>query len=120
MLGPDNEGRFTKIEIKQIHCKRVLVKIVKAGQMCSFRVNIGEFAKKWLAKCGGQVRKGMVLIDPKSKPRASWTFIAEIWTFDGSTKTISNKYSPVVNTSHIRQAAKIIIDQGFMNRLRQT
>ena len=44
----------------------------------------------------------MVLVDPKLKPKATWTFCAEIWTFDGSTKTIKNNYQPVVNTGHIR------------------
>lgn len=31
MLGPDNDGRFRKVEIKGIHCKRVPVRQVKAG-----------------------------------------------------------------------------------------
>lgn len=31
MLGPDNSGRFTKVDIKGIHCKRVPVRHIKAG-----------------------------------------------------------------------------------------
>ena len=65
MLGPDNKGRFRKVEILDIHCKRVPVKNVKAGQMCSFRINLGTFAEKWLKNLGGQIRKGMVLLNPK-------------------------------------------------------
>ena len=44
----------------------------------------------------------MVLVDPKSKPRATWTMMAEIWTFDGSTRSIKNNYQPVVHVGHIR------------------
>lgn len=58
--------------------------------MCSFSVNLGKFADKWIKNCGGELRKGMVLVEPKSKPRATYTFLAEIWTFDGTTKVIKN------------------------------
>lgn len=75
-------------------------------------MNLGKFADNWLKNCGGEIRKGMVLVDPKSKPKATWTFCAELWTFDGTTKTIKNNYQPVIHTSHIRQSAKIILDKA--------
>ena len=84
--------------------------------MCTFAINFGKFAENWLKNCGGVVRKGMVLIDPKIKPKATWTFSAEIWTFDGTTKTIKNNYQPVIHTSHIRQAARIILDKVFLKK----
>lgn len=102
MLGPDNNGRFRKIEVKGIHCNRVPVKNVKAGQMCSFAVNLGKFAENWLKNCGGTIRKGMVLVDSRLKPRATFTFQAEIHTFDGETRTIKNNCQPVVHTTHVR------------------
>ena len=46
---------------------------------------MGKFAENWI-KSGGNLRKGMVIIDPKVKPKSTWTFTAEIWTFDGLTK----------------------------------
>ena len=92
MLGPDNDGRFRKVEVKGIHCKRIPVRQVKAGQMGSFAINMGKFADNWLKNCGGELRKGMVLVDPRSKPRATFTFCAEIWTFDGANKNIKNNY----------------------------
>ena len=63
-LGPDNNGRFRKVEILEIHCKKVPVRRVMAGQICSFAVNLGEFAQKWI-KNGGEIRRGMVLLDTK-------------------------------------------------------
>lgn len=84
--------------------------------MCSFAINFGKFAENWLKNCGGVVRKGMVLIDPKIKPKATWTFSAEIWTFDGTTKSIKNNYQPVIHTSHIRQSARMILDKVFLKK----
>ena len=57
----------------------------------------------------------MVLVDPKSKPRATWTFAAEIWTFDGLTKMIKNNYQPVIHVGHVRQSARFILDKKLLN-----
>lgn len=62
----------------------------------------------------------MVLVDTKAKPRASWTFCAEIWTIDGQTKILKNNSTPVVHTAHIRQSAKIILDKGYIASLKTT
>jgi GTPase len=70
--------------------------------MCSFAVNLGSNAEKWLKNCGGKIRKGMILVDSKSMPKASYTFLAEIWTFDGTTRHIKNNYQPIINVSHVR------------------
>ena len=51
--------------------------------MCTLAINLGKFADNWLKNCGGEIRKGMVLVDPKAKPRATFTFQAEVWSFDG-------------------------------------
>jgi hypothetical protein len=33
--------------------------------MCSFAINLGTFAQKWIKNQGGEIRKGMVLLDTK-------------------------------------------------------
>ncbi len=113
LLGPGSDGNFRKIEVKGIHCKKIPVRQVIAGQMCSFAINLGKFAEKWLTN-EGKIRKGMVLVDPKLKPKATWTFCAEICTFDGVQKTLKNNFQPVVNTGHIRQSARIILDRNYL------
>mmetsp|Transcript_19487 Transcript_19487/g.14165 ORF Transcript_19487/g.14165 Transcript_19487/m.14165 type:complete len:106 (-) Transcript_19487:304-621(-) len=62
----------------------------------------------------------MVLVDPKSKPRGTWTFCAEIWTFDGQTKAFKNNFQPVVNTGHVRQSARIILDKNYLQEDQST
>jgi hypothetical protein len=34
----------------------------------------------------------MVLLDPKSNPKATYTFLAEIWTFDGKERAVKHNY----------------------------
>lgn len=86
LLGPNLEGTFVVVEVKSIHCNRVPVLSVKAGQMCSILININKFCQKWLTKAGGDIRKGMVLLDYKDKIKvqASFSFKADIWSYDGS------------------------------------
>ena len=74
--GPDLDGGFKVVEVKSIFCKKVSVRSVQAGQICSFCINLGKFGDSWLKKMGGHVRKGMVLVDAKSHPKATRTFEA--------------------------------------------
>jgi GTPase len=41
LLGPDNKGKFRKVEVKSIKCLKVFVQNVVAGQICSIAVNFG-------------------------------------------------------------------------------
>jgi GTPase len=84
LLGPNNEGTFSVVEIKSIHCNKVPVLTVVAGQMCSVLVNISKFCLKWLKNAGGNIRKGMVLLDYKDKinVEACFSFKADIWSYD--------------------------------------
>lgn len=50
----------------------------------------------------------MVLLDLQIKPVATKIFEADIWTIDGTRKTLKSKYQPVLNIKHIRQGCRII------------
>jgi len=76
-------------------------------------VNLGKYAESWIKE--GEVREGMVLLDTKMNPKATYTFKAEIWSFDGVTRTIKNSYQPVVHASHIRQCCAIVQDDVDQN-----
>lgn len=54
-----------------------------------------------------QVRKGMVLVDERLAPRASWEFDADIAILTHST-TIAPRYQAVVHCEIIRQAARVV------------
>ena len=84
------------------------MKHIKAGQICSLHVNLGKYASAWLKN--GEIREGMVLLDSHLKPQATYTFRADIWTIDGSTKVIKTSYQPVVHSSHIRQCCAVVLD----------
>lgn len=98
LLGPDSLGHFQPVMVKSIHSKRVPVKYVVAGQSAGF-------ALKKIKRSA--IRKGMVLVDPKTNPKATWVFEADVAVLYHST-TIHLNYQPVVQCMTIRQAAKII------------
>ena len=60
--------------------------------MCSVAINLGEFVKNWLQSQGGKIRKGMILIDAKAKPKSSYTFEAEIATVNEHDVTLNSNY----------------------------
>jgi GTPase len=99
LLGPDvADGTFKPIAIKSIHYKRLNVPIVTAGQTAAL-------ALKKVKR--SQVRKGMVLVDERLKPRASWEFDADIAILTHST-TIQPRYQAVIHCEIIRQAARVV------------
>jgi elongation factor 1-alpha len=98
-LGPDAQGNFKLVEILSIHCKKIEVKSVTKGQFCSLCLdpNVTE----------DMVRLGMVLLSYKSNPSSVTMFEAEIWSIDGSDRTLKYRWQPVLHLSHIRQSAKV-------------
>jgi len=75
-------------------------------------VKLGSYTEKWLAENGGEIRKGMVLVDGKNNPKSTMTFKAEIWSFDGP-KTVKTSYQPVIHCAHVRQAAVIMKEEAI-------
>ena len=65
---------------------------------------LADFGQFWLKnwRFFDQVRKGMLLVDPKVEPKASWTFSAEILILYHSTSVQLN-YQPVVHIGTVRQ-----------------
>jgi len=90
------------VEISNIHCKKIPVKSVSKGQYCSIWIKSAEKIKR------EDLRKGMVLLDMQIKPVATKTFEADIWTIDGTRKTLKSKYQPVLYIKHIRQGCRIL------------
>ncbi|MCQ2819348.1 MAG: hypothetical protein MJ252_18960 [archaeon] len=100
-LGPDNEGHFNIVTIVNIHCKKISVTYANKGQYCTILIKASNGLKK------EEVKKGMVLLGTSIPPKASKLFEVELWTIDGSKRTIKNTYEPCLNIKHVRQCAKI-------------
>jgi len=98
LLGPDGSGEFKPVAVKSIHSKRVPVKSLSAGHSAGF-------ALKKIKRSA--IRKGMVLVDTKLTPKASWLFEADVAVLFHST-TINVNYQPVVQCMTMRQSAKIV------------
>ena len=65
----------------------------------------------------GEIRRGMVLLEEKTNPRAAYEFLAEISLYDHSNqdKILRSNYQPVINTQTTRQACKLIITMESTN-----
>jgi GTPase len=104
LLGPFSDGSFKKVRVKGIHMKCVKVNSVQAGTMASFAIRLIEGRDRTLRK--NMIRRGMVLVDPNSNPKAARMFAAVIQILHHP-GTIKVNYEPVATLGTTYQAVKI-------------
>lgn len=104
LLGPFGDGSFKKVRVKGIHMKCVKVNSVQAGTMASFAIRLIEGRDRTLRK--NMIRRGMVLVDPNSKPKSARMFAAVIQILHHP-GTIRVNYEPVATLGTTYQAVKI-------------
>ena len=104
LLGPFSDGSFKKVRVKGIHMKCVKVNSVQAGTMASFAIRLIEGRDRTLRK--NMIRRGMVLVDPNSEPKAARMFAAVIQILHHP-GTIKVNYEPVATLGTTYQAVKI-------------
>mmetsp|Transcript_39178 Transcript_39178/g.59775 ORF Transcript_39178/g.59775 Transcript_39178/m.59775 type:complete len:202 (+) Transcript_39178:1931-2536(+) len=80
--------------------------------MCSILIHLNKFCEKWLQSAGGDIRKGMVLLDYKDKinVQACFSFKADIWSLDGTTQTIKQTFQPFIHTQQVAQSCAIFLE----------
>jgi GTPase len=98
LLGP-NQGKYVKVQVKSIHCKRVPMEEVICGRYVCLAL------KKIDRK---NIRRGNVIIGLKGKQRAVWEFDADVTVLKSHSTTIRPNYEPLIHTRSIRQTAKLI------------
>ena len=106
---------LSSIEVLEIRCSKVTVKSAICGQSCTVMIKLGKTAVSWLEnnKNKDLIRRGMVLVEGKSNPKAAYEFSAEIWLWDQNNeeKIMKKTYQPVINTQTTRQSCKVIDDK---------
>ena len=104
-IGP-TENKYTSIQVKSIHCKRVPMQEVKFGSY----VCIG------LKKVDrNTIRRGHVIISSSSNKIAATHFTADITVLKSHSTTIKPGYEPVVHFGSMRQSAKLIEIKNKIN-----
>ncbi|KAK6040307.1 elongation factor Tu protein [Cooperia oncophora] len=98
LLGPNSVGEFIPLPVKSIHRKRLPVSSVRCGQTASFALR--KITKR-------EVRKGMVMVDPRLNPVSSMQFEAEILILHHPT-TIKPNYQAMLHIGSIRQTATLV------------
>ncbi|KAK6754533.1 hypothetical protein RB195_013497 [Necator americanus] len=96
--GPNSVGEFVPLPVKSIHRKRMPVSSVRCGQTASFALR--KVTKR-------DVRKGMVMLDPRMNPVSSMMFEAEILILHHPT-TIKPNYQAMLHIGSIRQTATLV------------
>ncbi len=54
------------------------VKVAKCGQVCTLAIRPLSYAAEWLKESTSVIRRGMVLVDSKSNPKAVYEFLVEV------------------------------------------
>ncbi|KAE9416486.1 hypothetical protein Angca_006014, partial [Angiostrongylus cantonensis] len=98
LLGPNSIGEFVPLPVKSIHRKRMPVSSVRCSQTASFALR--KITKR-------EVRKGMVMVDPRLNPVSSMMFEAEILILHHPT-TIKPNYQAMLHIGSIRQTATLV------------
>ena len=97
--GPDSLGKYTIVQVKSIHVKRVSV----------MSANYGTYVCVSLRKVNVKhVRRGQVLLSSQADAKAYREFSAKISVIRAHATTIKQGYEPVVHVGNVRQTAKII------------
>jgi len=105
LLGP-TDGDYNPIQVRSIHCKRVLMQKVKFGSYVC--LGLKKVDRK-------SVRRGHVVISPQSEKIAVKEFKADITVLKAHSTTIKPGYEPVVHFGSMRQSAKLIGIQDKIN-----
>jgi len=104
LLGPQSDGTFKQVLVRTLHCKRMSVEHVDAGDNCAVSLRaLGR--KEHLSR--QSIRRGMCLVDPLLNPSASNIFEAEVHILHHPT-TIRLGYQAVIHSGMIRQVATLI------------
>jgi GTPase len=98
LLGPNN-GKYTSVQVRSIHCKRVPVQKVEYGSYVC--LGLRKIERK-------NVRKGNVLLSMKSNQLAVREFDADITVVKSHSTSIKPGYEPIVNTNTMRQTATLL------------
>ena len=105
LLGP-TKGKYTTIQVRSIHCKRVPMQ----------KVNFGSYICLGLRKVDrNTIRRGHVIISLTSKKLAITEFSANVSVLKSHSTTIKPGYQPVVHFGCMRQAAKLIDIKNKIN-----
>jgi elongation factor 1-alpha len=99
LIGPLDDGKYESVMVKSLHSKKVNVQSVSyGGYVC---VALKKIDKKIL-------RKGIVLISPKSEQISISTFYAKINVMRSHSTTIKVGYEPLLCINSIRQTVQIL------------
>ena len=98
LLGPNN-GKYTQIQIRSIHCKRVPVQEISYG--CYICLALKKINRN-------SIKRGNVVISMNAEKLSIKTFTANVKIMKAHSTTIRVGYETVVHVCNVRQTARIM------------
>lgn len=98
LIGPNN-GKYDKITVRSIHCKRTSVETVSDGCYVCLAVKKPDELS---------LHRGNVIVSVVDKPVQIWEFEADVVVLKTHSTTIKVGYQPVVHCCSIRQTCRIM------------
>ena len=62
-------------------------------------ISLGPYAIKNLLETG-EIRSGMVLLSTNTKYNATFTCKVDLWTYDGTERSVKNSHKPLLHSAH--------------------
>jgi GTPase len=105
LLGPNN-GKYEKVYVRSIQCKKVTMQ----------SVNYGSYVCLGLKKIERKsIRRGNVILSMQNDPLSVREFKAEITVLKSHSTTIRAGYEPIIHAYTMRQSAKILSISNKIN-----
>jgi GTPase len=98
LIGPEN-GSYTTLQVRSIHCKRVPMDEVESGRYVCLGVRKPD---------GLAIRRGHVMVSTSDVPYQVTQFEAEVTVVKTHSTTIKVGYEPIVHCGSIRQTGRIL------------
>jgi GTPase len=105
LMGPTGD-KYTSIQVRSIHCKRVPMEEIKFGSYVC--LGLKKVDRK-------NIRRGHVIISSSSDKIVATQFTADIKVLKSHSTTIKKGYEPVVHFGSMRQTAKLIEIKNKIN-----
>jgi elongation factor 1-alpha len=102
LLGPMSDGTFREVEVRSIEMHYHRVDRAKAGRI------VGIALKGVKER---EIDRGMVLVDPETKPASTRSFEADVMVLNHPTR-IGAGYEPVIHLETVSEAAIFYPEDG--------
>lgn len=111
LLGPDSSGAFSVVTVDSIEVQRKAERALSAGETGALLIS---FPPEAASVPAARIRKGMMLLHPSLRPKASLQFDAEVhFLLRDDSFGLKENSQAVIHAGRVRQMAKVVSVEAF-------